>query len=173
MTIQPLIFFPDQRLRQTAKPVTTFDNALRTLSADLLDTLRAAAGLGITAPHIGVGLRVVVLDLPQSNAPQTYINPEIIWHSQTCAHNEEGSISMPGISAPVLRPTTIQIQYADLEGHMHIEEANDLHAICLQHEIDQLNGIFWLQKLSSLRRTRLIARYKKSEQCPFNQGPDD
>ena len=161
MTVQPIVFFPDQRLRQAAVPVVAFDNTLHTLTTDLLDTLRAAAGLGITAPHIGVGLRVVVLDLPQSNAPQVYINPEIIWHSQVCAHNEEGSISMPGISAPVLRPTTIKIQYADLEGHLHTQEANSLHAVCLQHEIDQLNGIFWLQKLSGLKRTRLMARYKK------------
>lgn len=161
MTVQPIVFFPDQRLRQVAAPVVAFDNALRTLTTDLLDTLRAAAGLGITAPHIGVGLRVVVLDLPQSNAPQVYINPEIIWHSQACEHNEEGSISMPGISAPVLRPTTIKIQYADLEGHLHTQEANGLHAVCLQHEIDQLNGIFWLQKLSGLKRSRLMARYKK------------
>lgn len=161
MTIHPIVFFPDQRLRQAAAPVSVFDSALRTLSTDLLDTLRAAAGLGITAPHIGVGLRVAVLDLPQSSAPQIYINPEIIWHSQTSAQNDEGSISMPGISAPVLRPSAIKIQYADLRGCMHIEEASGLHAICLQHEIDQLNGIFWLQKLSSLRRTRLITRYEK------------
>ncbi|MCP1211674.1 peptide deformylase [Acetobacter okinawensis] len=161
MTVRPIVFFPDQRLRQVAVPVRAFDNALHTLCTDLLDTLRAVAGLGITAPHIGIGLRVTVLDLPQSSAPRIYINPEIIWHSQTCTQNDEGSISMPGISAPVLRPTAIKIQYTDLHGNMHIEEASGLHAICLQHEIDQLNGIFWLQKLSSLKRTRLIARYEK------------
>lgn len=163
MTVQPIVFFPDQRLRQAATAVTAFDTTLHILTTDLLDTLRTAEGLGITAPHIGVGLRVVVLELPQSSTPLIYINPEIIWHSQTCAQNEEGSISMPGISAPVLRPASIKIQYMDLNGHIHTEEANGLHAVCLQHEIDQLNGVFWLQKLSSLKRTRLMTRYKKQE----------
>ncbi|MFT8418881.1 MAG: peptide deformylase [Acetobacter sp.] len=163
MTAQPIIFYPDQRLRQAAAPVVLFDTSLQSLVTDLLDTLRTVSGIGITGPHIGVGLRVVVLDLPQTDAPQIYINPEIIWRSEAQAQHEEGSISMPGMFAPVLRPSAIKVRYADLNGHLHTDEANGLLSLCLQHEIDQLDGIFWLQKLSSLRRSRLIARYKKVE----------
>ncbi|MFT8781554.1 peptide deformylase [Acetobacter syzygii] len=161
MTVQPIIFFPDQRLKQICAPVIEFDNALRTLTVDLLDTLRAAPGIGITAPHIGINQRVVLLDLPQSNMPEIYINPEITWLSDNKKQNEEGSISMPGVSAPVERSVTIRFCYTDLYGKEHTEEADGLRSICLQHEIDQLNGIFWIQRLSALRRTRLLTRYKK------------
>lgn len=161
MPVHPIVFFPDPRLRQIAAPVSKFDAPLRNLAADLLDTLRAAPGIGITAPHIGIALRVVVLDLPDTAAPQIYINPKIIWRSETTEQHDEGSISMPGISAPVMRPAAIKVQYADLEGHIHTDEASGLRSVCLQHEIDQLDGVFWLQTLSSLRRNRLIARYKK------------
>ncbi len=163
MTVHPLVLFPDPRLRRVAEPAVLFDNALRTLATDLLDTLRAAPGIGITAPHIGVGLRVVVLDLPAGHTPQVYINPHILWQSETTEQNEEGSISMPGISASVTRPSTIKFRYTDLNGHGHDDEATGLRAVCLQHEIDQLDGVFWLQRLSSLRRSRLMARYKKME----------
>lgn len=161
MTVQPIVFFPDQRLRQVAAPVVAFDKSLHDLSIDLLDTLRAAPGIGITGPHIGINLRVVVLDLPTSDTPEFYVNPEITWLSDDKVQNEEGSISMPDISAPVERPASIKIRYADLHGNIHEGEAAGLRSVCLQHEIDQLSGIFWLQRLSSLRRNRLIARYKK------------
>jgi peptide deformylase len=164
MTVQPVVLFPDQRLREVAMPVTSFDSTLRTLATDLLDTLRAVQGLGITGPHIGVGQRVVVLDLPDCDEPETYINPEIIWLSEDTALNEEGSISMSGISATVMRPAKLKVRYADLNGHMQEREADGLRSVCLQHEIDQLDGVFWLQKLSSLRRNRLMARYRKLQQ---------
>lgn len=161
MSIRPIIPFPDQRLRQIAASVITFDTTLRTLAADLLDTLRSVEGLGITAPHIGVGQRVVVLNLPDSSGLEVYINPEILWLSAETAQHEEGSISMPGISAMVTRPATLKLRYADLNGHIQEKKAEGLRSVCLQHEIDQLDGIFWLQRLSSLRRNRLMARYKK------------
>ncbi|MCP1242870.1 peptide deformylase [Acetobacter lambici] len=161
MTVQPIVFFPDQRLRQVAAPVVLFDHALRTLTADLLDTLRAAPGIGITGPHIGVDLRVIVLDLPDADEPEIYINPEIIWLSDNMVHNEEGSISMPGVSAGVTRPASLKIRYAELNGDLREKQADSLRSICLQHEIDQLDGVFWLQRLSSLRRNRLMAQYKK------------
>lgn len=161
MTVRPLVFFPDPRLKRIAAPVVTFDSTLHTLTTDLLDTLRAAPGIGITGPHIGVGLRVVVLDLPDSKVEPIYINPEIIWQSEDKKQHEEGSISMPGVSAPVERPAAITFRYTDLSGNIQNGQANGLHAVCLQHEIDQLNGIFWLNRLSSLRRSRVLARYKK------------
>lgn len=161
MTTQPIVLFPDQRLRQVAVPVSIFDDSLRILAVDLLDTLRAAPGIGITGPHIGVGLRVVVLDLPDGSGPQTYINPEIVQTSDTTIQHEEGSISMPGVTETLTRAEKVTVRYTDLEGRPQTEEAEGLRAVCLQHEIDQLDGIFWTQKLSALRRSRIMARYEK------------
>lgn len=161
MTARPIVMFPDPRLRQAAAPVTFFDAALRTLAADLLDTMRAAPGIGITAPHIGVALRVVVLDLRDAPGARTYINPEIVWASNETIQHEEGSVSMPGVIEQIERLAKVRVRYQDLDGQEHIEESDGLRAICHQHEIDQLDGIFWTQRLSALRRNRLAARYEK------------
>ncbi|MFT8646534.1 peptide deformylase [Gluconacetobacter sp.] len=161
MPARPIVLYPDQRLRQTAEPVTQFDAALRTLAADLFDTMQAAPGIGIAAPHIGVALRVVVLDLRDTSGARTYINPEIIWASDETIRHEEGSVSMPGVTEQIERPARVRVRYQDLDGQDQIEDSDGLRAICHQHEIDQLNGLFWIQRLSALRRTRLIARYEK------------
>lgn len=161
MTIRPIVQFPDPCLRQIAAPVTVFDAALRTLADDLLETIRAAPGLGITAPHIGVLQRVVVLDLPEAASHGIYVNPQILWTSSEKIRHREGSVSMPGVLDEIERPAKIRIQYQDLDGAEHVEEADGLAAICHQHEIDQLDGIFWIQRLSSLKRQRLIKRYEK------------
>ncbi|GBR02617.1 peptide deformylase-like protein [Gluconacetobacter liquefaciens] len=165
MPARPIVMFPDQRLRTAAEPVTQFDAALRTLAADLFDTMQAAPGIGITAPHIGMALRVVVLDLRDTSGARTYINPEIIWASDETIQHEEGSVSMPGVTEQIERPAKVRVQYQDLDGQNQIEESDGLRAICHQHEIDQLNGIFWIQRLSALRRTRLVARYEKSRRA--------
>ncbi|MBB2165301.1 peptide deformylase [Gluconacetobacter sp. 1b LMG 1731] len=161
MPARPIVLYPDQRLRQAAEPVTQFDAALRTLAADLFDTMQAAPGIGITAPHIGVALRVVVLDLRDTSGARTYVNPEIIWASDETIRHEEGSVSMPGVTEQIERPARVRVRYQDLDGKEQIEDSDGLRAICHQHEIDQLNGLFWIQRLSALRRTRLIARYEK------------
>ena len=153
--------FPDPRLRTVAAQVDVFDDALRSLAADLVDTMRAAPGIGITAPHIGVSARVVVLQLPGDAAPMVYVNPAVVWSSQERVRQSEGSVSMPGISEEIARPAKVRVRYADLEGAPQEEAAEGLRAVCHQHEIDQLDGIFWLQALSRLKRDRLIKRYEK------------
>lgn len=157
-----IVRFPDPRLRTAADPVTTFDEDLRALAADLLETMRAAPGIGITGPHIGVPQRVVVLELSVADGVRTYVNPQIVWAADERIRHQEGSISMPGAMEDVERPARIRVSYRDLDGAERIEEADGLLAICLQHEIDQLDGIFWLQRLSRLKRDRLIKRYEKS-----------
>ena len=122
MTIRPLLRYPDRRLATPAHPVTAFDGALRELAADLLDTMRAAPGIGITAPHIGVPLRVVVLELDAKAGPQTYVNPEIEWASPEMILHKEGSVSMPGVNDEVQRHARVRISYWDLDGNMHSEE---------------------------------------------------
>lgn len=161
MTLRPIVMFPDQRLRLVADSVTCFDEALRSLATDLLDTMRAAPGIGITAPHIGVAQRVVVLELPDAPGPQTYINPEIIEASKETIRLDEGSISMPGVTGTVERSARVRVRYLDLEGIEHVEEAEGLRAACHQHEIDQLNGLFWTQRLSPLRRGKVMAQFEK------------
>ena len=161
MTIRPLLRYPDPRLALAAQPVTAFDGALRELAADLLDTLHAAPGIGITAPHIGISLRVVVLDLDPVAGARTYVNPEVIWASPETILHQEGSVSMPGVNDDIERHARVRIGYRDLDGHLQTEEASGLRAVCHQHEIDQLDGVFWIRRLSRLKRERLIKRYEK------------
>jgi peptide deformylase len=159
MTIRPIVRYPDPRLALPAEPVTVFDGALRELARDLLDTMHAAPGIGITAPHIGIFLRVVVLD-PIDGA-RTYVNPEIIWASPEMIMHQEGSVSMPGVDDDIQRHARVRISYRDVDGNAQSEESEGLRAVCHQHEIDQLNGLFWIQRLSRLKRERLIKRFEK------------
>jgi peptide deformylase len=123
--------------------------------------MHAAPGIGITASHIGLPLRVVVLDLDAIDGARTYINPEIIWASPETVLHREGSVSMPGVNDEIRRHACVRISYHDLDGNRQIEESDGLRAVCHQHEIDQLNGLFWIQRLSRLKRERLIKRFEK------------
>ena len=161
MAILPIVRFPDARLKMVATPVVAFDSDLRSLSRDLLDTLRAAPGIGITAPHVGVLSRVVVMDLPDDGGPATYVNPRIVWSSEETMRHQEGSVSMPGVAEDIERPARVRVAYQDIEGMAREEDAEGLRAICHQHEIDQLDGIFWTQRLSRLKRERVVKRYEK------------
>ncbi|TQF30840.1 peptide deformylase [Bradyrhizobium sp. UNPA324] len=161
MAIRPILRYPDRRLASPAHPVTAFDHGLRELAADLLETMRAAPGIGITAPHIGVPLRVVVLELDAKDGPLTYVNPVIEWASPEMILHREGSVSMPGVNDEVQRHARVRISYSDLDGNMQSEESEGLCAVCHQHEIDQLDGIFWIQRLSRLKRERLVKKYEK------------
>jgi peptide deformylase len=161
MTIRPIVRYPDPRLALPAQPVTVFDDALRDLARDLLDTMHAAPGIGITAPHVGISLRVVVLDLDPNDGARTYVNPKIIWASPETILHREGSISMPGVNDEVTRHARVRISYRDVHGNAHTEDSEGLRAVCHQHETDQLNGMFWIQRLSRLKRERLIKRFEK------------
>jgi peptide deformylase len=161
MTIRPIVRYPDPRLALPAEPVTVFDGALRELAKDLLETMHAAPGIGITAPHIGVFLRVVVLDLDPIEGARTYVNPKIMWASPEMITHQEGSVSMPGVNDEIRRHARVRISYRDVDGQSQTEESKGLRAVCHQHEIDQLNGTFWIQRLSRLKRERLIKRFVK------------
>jgi peptide deformylase len=164
MPIRPIIRYPDPRLALPAYPVTAFDGALRDLARDLLETMHAAPGIGITAPHIGISLRVVVLDLDPVDGARTYVNPQMIWASPGMILHQEGSVSMPGVNDEISRHAHVQISYQDVDGNAHTEESEGLRAVCHQHEIDQLNGLFWIKRLSRLKRERLIKRFEKMSQ---------
>ena len=161
MTIRPILRYPDRRLSVPARPVTEFDDTLRQLAQDLLETMHAAPGIGITAPHIGIPLRVVVLELDAKEGPRTYVNPEIAWASGETIMHREGSVSMPGVNDEVQRHARVRITYQDVDGNMLSEESDGLRAVCHQHEIDQLDGMFWTQRLSRLKRERLVKKFEK------------
>lgn len=161
MTVRPILRFPDPRLRVAAAAVSAFGEELRTLADDLLDTMRAAPGIGITAPHIGVLQRLTIIELSAADGVRTYVNPEIVSASADFARHEEGSVSMPGVAEALERPARVRVRYQDLTGAGHLAEAEGLLAICLQHEIDQLDGIFWTQRLTKLKRDRLVKRFDK------------
>jgi peptide deformylase len=161
VAIRPIVRFPDPRLRQKAQPVGTVDEAVRELARDLADTMRAAPGIGITAPHVGVLARLVVIQLESDPAPHIYIDPDITWASPERIRHVEGSVSMPGVTDELERHARVRVRYRDLDGSEREEEAEELMAVCLQHEIDQLDGVFWIDRLSKLKRDRLIKRFEK------------
>jgi peptide deformylase len=123
--------------------------------------MRAAPGIGITAPHIGVPQRLVIIELSALDGVRCYVNPKIIWAYPDMIRPQEGSVSMPGVVEEIERHARIRASYRDLNGAEHIEEADGLLSVCLQHEIDQLDGIYWIQRLLRLKRDRLIKRYEK------------
>ncbi len=161
MATRPIIRFPDPRLRQKAEPINDIDGEVRTLARDLTETMHGAPGIGITAPHIGVLRQLVVIQLESDAEPHIYINPQIAWTSPEMIRHVEGSVSMPGVTEEIERPQRVRVRYKRLDGTEHEEEAEGLMAVCLQHEIDQLEGIFWIDRLSKLKRDRLIKRFEK------------
>lgn len=156
-----LLTYPDPRLSAVTEPVTAFDGDLVALTGDLIAAVEAAPATGLAAPHIGVLRRVVAARQPEGATIRVYVNPIIDWASAETMVNEEGSVSMPGVSAEVERPRRVRVSYSTVDGVREVEEAEGFHAAVLQHEIDQLDGVFWIQRLSRLKRDRLVKRFRK------------
>lgn len=161
MTVRPILTYPDPRLSQLAAPVVSFDGDLATLAADLLDTMRAAPGIGIAGPHIGAMQRILVIELAPKSNVWICVNPEIIAASSVTVRHSEGSVSLPGVAEDIDRPDRVTVRYQDLAGEEHTTDAAGLLGVCLQHEIDQLDGIFWLKRLSRLKRDRVLKRFAR------------
>ncbi|SMC82899.1 peptide deformylase [Rhizobium sp. RU36D] len=158
-----ILRYPDPGLTRTCAPVTDFGPKLREFADQLYAAMRAAPGVGITAAHVGHFLRLVVLDLPELGGRRDFVNPQILSQSSEMMSHQEGSVSMPGAVDIVTRPAAIRLSYQDLEGMPHEVDMSGFPAICMQHEIDQLDGIFWLQRLSRLKRERLIKKWQKEQ----------
>lgn len=160
----PILFVPDPRLRARAKPVGTADSArVRDLSARMLAAMYAAPGIGLAAPQVGELLRLVVIDLQkeEARAPIVLVNPEIVAASAETATREEGCLSLPGQYADVTRPARVKVRYHDLEGARREIEGEGLLSACLQHEIDHLDGILFVDYLSALKRNMLLRKLAK------------
>lgn len=165
MAVREIVFFPDARLQAPAAAVTDFGEDLRALVADLADTMAAAPGIGITGPHIGVPLRVVVIRLAAGEPLRVFVNPAVTEASVDLARATEGSVSMPGVVETVERPARVSVRYQDEAGNWHTESHAGLMAVCLQHEIDQLDGRFWTARLSRLKRDRVVRRFAKLQRA--------
>ena len=161
MALLPILRFPDERLRTVAKPVTVFDDALRKLVADMAETMYEAPGIGLAATQVNVHQRVVVIDVSEDQKGlQAFVNPVIESVSGMQTY-EEGCLSVPGVYDKVDRPSDVRVRYQDLDGKEHVLETGDLLAICIQHEIDHLNGKVFVDHLSQLKQTRIKNKLAK------------
>ena len=165
MTIKPLIILPDPVLRQLSEPVETVNAELRRLADDMLETMYDAPGIGLAAIQIGIPRRLLVIDVSkegEDKQPQVFINPQILTSSDERSVYEEGCLSIPDYYAEVERPAAIKVDYVDLDGRQQIVEADGLLATCLQHEIDHLNGLLFIDYISKLKREMVIRKFTKA-----------
>lgn len=164
MTIKPLVLLPDPILRQQSLPVERFDSELRQFAGDMLETMYDAPGIGLAAIQVGVPRRMLAIDTAGKDdkpAPQFFINPEIIATGDEVSVYEEGCLSIPDYYAEVERPAKLTVRYLDLDGKSHELEAEGLLATCLQHEIDHLNGILFIDHISKLKRDMVVRKFTK------------
>jgi peptide deformylase len=164
MAIREIIAIPDKRLRLVSEPIGKIDDSVRKLVAEMFEAMYDAPGIGLAAIQLGEARRVVTMDLAKKDdekAPQVFINPEITWTSEDTNVHEEGCLSIPEYYEEVERPAEVKVKYTDLEGKQHEVHATGLLATCLQHEIDHLNGVLFIDHLSKLKRDRVVKRYTK------------
>ena len=166
MAIREIITVPNPLLKQISKPVDKVDDALRALMDDMLETMYAAPGIGLAAIQIGEPVRVIVMDLAREGeepAPRHFVNPEVVWASEETAPYEEGCLSVPEIYDEVERPARVKIKYLNYKGEEIVEDCEGLYAVCIQHEMDHLNGVLFIDHLSRLKRDRAVAKVKKAK----------
>ena len=166
MTVRPILTAPDPRLKAVSTDVATVDAEIRKLVDDMTESMYAAEGIGLAAVQIGVAKRVIVIDLDQKEGkknPRAFINPKILWASEETAVFEEGCLSVPEIWDDVERPARIKAEYLDRDGNKQVLEADGLLATCLQHEMDHLNGILFIDHLSRLKRSMALRKLTKAK----------
>jgi len=165
MTIKPLIILPDPLLRQASKPIERIDIETHRLADDMLETMYDAPGIGLAAVQIGVARRMLVIDVSregEEKQPLVFINPEIVTSSDDRSVYEEGCLSIPDYYAEVERPARVTVKYLDRDGKEQLTEADGLLATCVQHEIDHLNGVLFIDYISRLKREMVIKKFTKA-----------
>jgi peptide deformylase len=165
MAVRDIIILPDKRLRLVSEPVKQVDAGIKKLVDDLFETMYKAPGIGLAAIQIGVAKRVITMDLSKkedNHEPQVFINPEITWTSDQTEKYEEGCLSIPDYYEEVERPAEVKVKYLDLDGKSREIKAKGLLATCLQHEIDHINGVLFIDHLSKLKRDRVIKKFAKA-----------
>src|SRR4051794_14630024 len=159
MAIREILVVPNPILKQVSEPVATVDADLRALTDDMLETMYDAPGIGLAAIQIGVPKRVIVMDLARDDEPKQpryFVNPEIVWKSHDTQPYEEGCLSVPDYYDEVQRPSRVKIRYLNYHGEAVEEDAEGLFAICIQHEMDHLDGILFIDHLSRLKREQAV-----------------
>ena len=168
MAIREILVVPDPVLKLVSQPVETVDDDLRALMDDMLETMYDAPGIGLAAIQIGVPKRVIVMDIAgpdDPKAPRFFVNPEIVWASEDTAPYEEGCLSVPDIYDEVERPARVKLKYLNYQGEEVVEDAEGLFAVCIQHEMDHLEGVLFIDHLSRLKRERAVAKVKKQSRA--------
>ena len=180
MTIRPIIAVPDPRLKQVSEPVEAVTDDLRLLMDDMVETMHDAKGIGLAAIQVGVGKRVIVMDLSPSDSAEDvesedsydrselkdepiryFVNPEIVWTSEEMNNYQEGCLSVPGFYDDVERPQACKVTYLDYQGEPQELNCDGLLATCIQHEMDHLNGVVFLDHLSRLKRDMIVKKLRK------------
>lgn len=164
MALLNILRYPDPRLHKVARPVTVFDARLKQLVGDMAATMYDAPGVGLAATQVDVHEQIVVIDVSEAHdALQVFINPEIVWASAEKRVYDEGCLSVPGIYDGVERPAQVRVKALDVEGKPFEIEADELLAVCIQHEIDHLKGKVFVEYLSPLKRNRIKTKLQKEE----------
>ena len=164
MAIREILTVPHPALKQVSEPVAAVDDELRALMDDMLATMYDAPGIGLAAIQVGVPKRVIVMDLARAEeppAPRYFVNPELVWVSEDTLGYEEGCLSVPEYFDEVQRPAKVKLRYLDYQGQAIEEEAEGLFAVCIQHEMDHLNGVLFIDHLSRLKREQAVKKVKK------------
>ena len=166
MALLPIITAPDPRLKIKARPVDAVDARVRRLLDDMLETMYAAPGIGLAGPQVGAASRVIVVDVAREGEPPQPLriaNPEILWRSPELATFNEGCLSLPEHYADVTRPAAIRLRYLDHDGEIREIEAKGLLATCLQHEIEHLDGVLFVDHLSLVKRSMILRKLAKAK----------
>ena len=162
MAILPIVQYPDARLSTPCKPVTEFTEELKTLAADMAETMYKAPGVGLAAPQIGRLIRMVVIDVSEEkNDLRVFINPVLSPVDEELIEGEEGCLSLPGLYEKVKRPAHVHVKAQDLDGKVFEYDCDELLAVCIQHECDHLDGVVFIDHLSRLKKSRAAARLTK------------
>ncbi|MSO85792.1 MAG: peptide deformylase [Rhodospirillales bacterium] len=166
MAVLSIIIAPDPRLKEKARPVARVDAAIRRLMDDMLETMHAANGVGLAAPQVGVLKRAIVVDTARKNEPPLRLrmaNPEIVWASEEIVLRDEGCLSFPEQFAEVRRPARVRVRYLDHENKIRELEAEGLLAVCVQHEMDHLDGVLLVDRVSALKRNMILRKLAKAK----------
>lgn len=172
---RPIIIHPDPRLKKVCAPVSDLSDDLRMLADDMLETMYDAPGIGLAAPQVGALKRVIVVDVSSREegaepAPLQMANPEIVWVSDDDASYNEGCLSVPEHYADVVRPNACRIRYLDAENEIREIEAEGVLAICIQHEIDHLDGILFIDHISALKRNMILRKLLKEKKAAAREA---
>ena len=173
MTILPVIIAPDPRLKVTCPPIERVDDEVRRLMDDMLETMYRVPGIGLAAPQVGVHRRVIVVDATQKDedpAPMKLANPELVWASDKLGIYEEGCLSLPEYYAEVTRPDRVRVRFLDYESEIREIEAEGVFATCIQHEMDHLDGILFVDHISSIKRGIILRKLAKAKRAEAKAG---